>query len=182
MDKDFIRRRVKARKNLLEPQERHEAARRVFNRIEQMAAFVMANRILIYNSLPDELSTKEFIERWATRKTFYLPRVNGLDLEILPYSPESSHKGAFGIIEPDGSDIHDITEMEMIIVPGVAYDRTGSRIGRGRGFYDRLLCRSNAMSVGVAYDFQIFDAIPTEPHDVAVDWVVCESAAYRRSR
>lgn len=182
MDKDFIRRRVKARKNLLEPTERYQAARRVFDRIEQMAAFVMANRILIYNSLPDELSTREFIERWTGRKTFYLPRVNGLDLEILPYSPTSGRPGAFGIEEPEGSDLHDVTEMEMIIVPGIAYDRTGARIGRGRGFYDRLLCRSRALSVGVAYDFQIFDTLPTEPHDVAVDWVVCESGVYRKSR
>lgn len=83
MNKNDIRRRVRARKNLLTDSERQTAARRVFDRFEQFAAFAMSEHILIYHSLPDELSTLEFIDRWNRSKRFYLPRVNGVNLELL---------------------------------------------------------------------------------------------------
>lgn len=69
----------------------------------------------------------------------YLPRVNGDELDILPYSPESLHKGAFSILEPDGNECTDVDTLDLIIVPAVAFDRRGNRLGRGKGFYDRLL-------------------------------------------
>ena len=68
----------------------------------------------------------------------------------------------------------------MIIVPAVAYDRQGNRIGRGKGYYDRLLRKTRAMKIGVAYDFQLFDEIEVEPHDIPVDIVITESGTYRR--
>ena len=70
MNKDSIRTRVKARKSLLSPLERREAARKVFELVEQTAAFMLADNILMYHSLPDELSTIEFIDRWHDRKNF----------------------------------------------------------------------------------------------------------------
>ncbi|MDE6126548.1 MAG: 5-formyltetrahydrofolate cyclo-ligase, partial [Muribaculaceae bacterium] len=77
MNKEEIRNRVKARKSLLSEAEKAEAARRVFSRLEQSAAFILADRVLLYHSLPDELSTREFIDRWCGRKRFFLPSVNG---------------------------------------------------------------------------------------------------------
>ena len=81
-NKDDIRRRIRARKQLVDDTERREAARRVFDRVRRMAAFVVAERVLLYHSLPDELSTIEFMERMQGKKKFFLPRVNGLNLEI----------------------------------------------------------------------------------------------------
>ncbi len=175
MKKDEIRARVRARKMMLSDDERADAARRVFDALSSMAAFTMAERILIYNSLPDELSTREFIGRWDGRKSFYLPRVNGLDLDILPYRRTATHLGAFHIEEPDGSDTTDVADIDLIIVPGVAYDRGGNRVGRGKGYYDRLLSHARALTVGVGYDFQLIDeGIDAEPHDVAVDFVITD--------
>lgn len=68
MDKELIRTRIKARKSMMDPEERSEAARIVFGLIEQTAAFMLADNILLYHSLPDELSTHEFIDRWHERK------------------------------------------------------------------------------------------------------------------
>ena len=82
---------------MLDDAERIAAAERVFDALSQLAAFTVAHRVLIYNSLPDELSTREFISHWEDRKQFYLPRVNGLDLDILPYSRTRTHLGAFHI-------------------------------------------------------------------------------------
>lgn len=181
MDKETIRSRVKARKNLLDPVERATAAAQVFDLVEKTAAFIMSEHILMYHSLPDELSTRDFIDRWHHRKHFYLPRVNGVNLDILPYDRSRLHLGAFNIEEPDGDDTVDISAIELIIVPAVAYDRHGNRIGRGKGFYDRLLRDSHAVTVGVAYDCQLVDDIEPDEFDVPVDYVVTEKGIIRVS-
>lgn len=175
MKKEDIRRAMRARKALLSAAEKIDAARRVFDRLEQSAAFQLADHILMYHSLPDELSTHEFIDRWAGRKHFFLPRVNGLNLEILPYDKSRLATGAFLIEEPEGSDTVNVNEIELIVVPAVAYDKKGNRVGRGKGYYDRLLSESKATKIGVGYDFQLVDDIDAEPHDIAVDVVITES-------
>ncbi|MDE6100771.1 MAG: 5-formyltetrahydrofolate cyclo-ligase [Paramuribaculum sp.] len=182
MNKNDIRRRVKARKNLLTDPERESAARRVFDRFEQLAAFAMSEHILIYHSLPDELSTLSFLEKWNNSKHFYLPRVNGVNLELLPYEKTSLKMGAFQIEEPSGDDIVDPDRIDLIIVPGVAYDRNGNRVGRGKGFYDRLLGSTRAFTIGVGYDFQLVNEIETDPFDVPVDMVITESQAFLSPR
>lgn len=175
MKKDEIRRSVKARKTLLSEDEKLSAAEKVFGLLEQTADFLLADRILMYHSLPDELSTHAFIRKWCGRKHFYLPRVNGVNLEILPYDESRLALGSFHIEEPTGNDTTSIGDMEMIVVPAVAYDRVGNRVGRGKGYYDRLLADSRARKVGVGYDFQLVDEIDSEPHDVRVDVVITES-------
>lgn len=182
MDKDYIRRRVSARKRLLSDEERVEAAQKVFDRIEQLAAFAVSDRILIYNSLPDELSTRSFLQKWSAVKRFFLPRVNGVNLEILPYESTSLKLGAFRIEEPTGDDLTDPAEIELVIVPAVAYDRRGNRVGRGKGYYDRLLPQTRAYKVGVGYDFQMVDSIDAEEFDVPVDMVVTESYTVLRRK
>ena len=87
----------------------------MFDRLEQMAAFMMADRILMYHSLPDELSTRDFLGKWSGRKHFFLPRVNGVNLDILPYEQTRLHLGAFEIEEPDGNDLTDIADIELIM-------------------------------------------------------------------
>lgn len=172
MEKNEIRRKIKAMKSMLLETEKLESAERVFERLEQTAAFIMANKILMYHSLPDELSTHRFLRKWADRKQFYLPRVNGVNLDILPYDESRLELGSFHIEEPTGQNTVNADEIEVIVVPAVAYDRKGNRLGRGKGFYDRLLASTRATKIGVAYEFQLVDEVPTEPHDVAMDIVI----------
>lgn len=174
MEKNEIRRKIKAMRNMLLEHERQQAADEVFARLEETAAFMMADRILMYHSLPDELSTHSFLKKWSGRKHFYLPRVNGVNLEILPYEETRLELGAFMIEEPTGTDTVSPDEIELIIVPAVAYDRRGNRLGRGRGYYDRLLAESRATKIGVGYDFQLLDSLPTEPHDIGMDIIVTQ--------
>lgn len=176
MNKDDIRRRVKARKTMLDDSDRMTAAQSVFAMLEQTAAFMLADRILMYHSLPDELSTHEFIRRWSPRKHFYLPRVNGVNLDILPYEESKLELGSFHIEEPSGNDTVDAADIEMVVVPAVAYDARGNRLGRGKGFYDRFLASTPAVKVGVGYDFQLLDEIPAEPHDVPMDIVITQKS------
>ncbi len=175
MNKDDIRDRVKARKSLLSQAEKAFAAKCVFDRLEQSAAFLLAENILLYHSLPDELSTREFLDKWSGRKHFFLPRVNGVNLDILPYDRSHMALGAFHIEEPQGDDTADINSIELIVVPAIAYDKRGNRVGRGKGYYDRLLQSTAATKIGVGYDFQLIsEDIPVEPHDVAVDIVITD--------
>lgn len=175
MNKDDIRDRVKARKSLLSQAEKAFAAKCVFDRLEQSAAFLLAENILLYHSLPDELSTREFLNKWSGRKHFFLPRVNGVNLDILPYDRSHMALGAFHIEEPQGDDTADINSIELIVVPAIAYDKRGNRVGRGKGYYDRLLQSTAATKIGVGYDFQLIsEDIPVEPHDVAVDIVITD--------
>lgn len=174
MDKEDIRIRVRAQKSLLTAAERAQAAAEACRLLEEHAAFLMADHILMYHSLADELDTREFIDRWASRKHFYLPRVNGVNLDILPYDRHSLRLGAFHIEEPTGDEVADMSDIEMIVVPAVAYDRRGNRVGRGKGYYDRLLASTKAIKVGLAYSFQLVDEIDAEPHDVKVDIIITD--------
>ena len=176
MDKNEIRRKVKALRVMISEMEKRSAAEEVFSRLEKTAAFLMADRILMYHSLPDELSTHAFLGKWANKKHFYLPRVNGVNLEILPYDESRLELGSFHIEEPTGNDVVDPSEIELIVVPAVAYDRKGNRLGRGKGFYDRLLQTSRATKIGVGYEFQLVDEVPVEPHDQGVDIVITQNA------
>lgn len=174
MEKKEIRRKMKTLRTMLSDIEKKMAAQEVFDRLEKTAAFLMADHILMYHSLPDELYTHEFLEKWKERKHFYLPRVNGVNLDILPYNESRLELGAFHIEEPTGDTLVDADDIELIIVPAVAYDRRGNRLGRGKGFYDRLLKSTKATKIGVGYDFQLFDELPVEEHDVPMDVVITQ--------
>lgn len=159
---------------MLSDQERISAAEEVFARLEQTAAFLLADKVLMYHSLPDELSTHAFLRKWGTKKHFYLPRVNGVNLDILPYEESRLELGSFHIEEPTGEDTVDPSEIELMIIPAVAYDRRGNRLGRGKGFYDRLLGEVKATKIGVGYEFQLVDEIPVEDHDVPMDIIITQ--------
>lgn len=179
MEKSDIRRKIKAMRSMLLEAEKISAADEVFNQLEQTAAFLLADRILMYHSLPDELSTHRFLKKWNGKKNFYLPRVNGVNLEILPYDESRLELGAFHIEEPTGENTVPVEEIELVVVPAVAYDRRGNRLGRGKGFYDRLLATTKATKVGVGYEFQIVDEIPVETHDVKMDMIITQTTTFR---
>lgn len=179
MEKSEIRRKIKHLRMMLSDIEKAEAADEVFAQLEKTAAFMMADNILMYHSLPDELSTIRFLKKWNGHKNFYLPRVNGVDLEILPYEETRLELGSFQIEEPTGNDITDVDDIELMVIPAVAFDRRGNRLGRGKGFYDRLLSSTKATKIGVGYEFQLFDEIPCEPHDIPMDMVITQKNIIR---
>lgn len=136
-----------------------------------------AHCVLLYHSLPDEVDTHEFIRRWNSRKCILLPVVIGDDLELRQYTDDSHlTEGAFHIDEPIGTPFTDYAAIDLAIIPGVAFDRNGNRLGRGKGYYDRLLPRiPAAYKVGLCFRFQLLDEIPAEAHDVRMDEIICNS-------
>jgi len=80
--------------------------------------------------------------------------------------------GSFGILEPTGTEIVDPNDIEVAIVPGVAFDMEGNRLGRGKGFYDSLLQNKNIYKIGVCFEFQLLEKVATSPHDIPMDKVI----------
>lgn len=174
-EKRQIRLEVKRRKRMIGAEEcalRSEKALRI---LEQDKRFIEANVIVSYFPLPDELDTLNLLRCYAGDKMLLLPVVDGNDIRLKPYEGESQMlTGAFGIAEPSTSAYFtDYDRIDLVIVPGVAFTPAGIRLGRGRGYYDRFLpLLPNAFRIGVAYDFQLFEKLPCEPHDCRMDAVI----------
>ena len=145
--------------------------------LEAHPAFRTASTILLYHSLPDEVDTHSFIRKWSAKKQILLPVVTGDDLELRVYTgPGDLATGAYGIEEPTGALFTDYDAIDFIVVPGVAFDRNGNRLGRGKGYYDRLLPRiPSAYKAGICFPFQIVEEVPAEMFDIRMDKVItCE--------
>jgi 5-formyltetrahydrofolate cyclo-ligase len=86
-------------------------------------------------------------------------------------------EGKLGILEPRGGAIRPVhpEKMGVWLVPGLAFDERGNRLGRGMGYYDRLLCGARGVKIALAYDFQLLNEIPSEPHDIRLDFIVTET-------
>ena len=151
-------------------------AEKVLAQVEAAPEFMQAKVVLAYYSLPDELFTHAAVARWAESKTILLPKVEGDDLTLHQYcGAESMQKGAFGIMEPAAPQFCDYQSIDLVIVPGVAFDKKCNRLGRGRGYYDKLfgnLLPANVAKIGVCYPFQIVADVPAEDCDVAMDKVL----------
>jgi 5-formyltetrahydrofolate cyclo-ligase len=113
-------------------------------------------------------------EASSRRKKVALPTVEGDRLTFHEFAPgERLVKGRFGIMEPH---LHrPAGALDVVIVPGVAFDKQGYRLGYGKGYYDRFLSGSNALPIGLAYGFQLIEKLPQESHDVRLDAVATES-------
>lgn len=149
---------------------------KILKRLEETELFRQASCIALYYSIPGEVQTAGFLEKWFDKKQLLLPLVVGDDLRLLPYKgKESLQPGAFGIPEPiDTETSISESDIDLIIVPGVAFDRHLNRMGRGKGYYDRLLSTLQAPKIGICFDFQLQENVPTEPFDKKMDLVITE--------
>jgi 5-formyltetrahydrofolate cyclo-ligase len=173
-EKKRLRKIVKEIKNNFPELEKRKQSEIIFNKLEQLAVFKKAAVVLLYWSMSDEVFTYDFINKWCKQKTILLPSVDKDILKLKKYTGiQSMKKGElFGILEPDGDEFTDINKIDLIIVPGVAFDKNNNRMGRGRGYYDKLLSQTKAVKVGVCFNFQLFDIVPTEKHDLPMDVVI----------
>ena len=178
MDKKELRKIVREAKKAVPLEEKVARSRGIMAQVEALPAFQSAEVVLLYWSMDDEVATHDFVARWHQRKTLLLPCVDGDDLLLRQYTgPECMQRGPqFGIEEPMGPVFDQLDKVQAIVVPGMAFTPQGGRMGRGRGFYDRLLKSTpNAHKIGVAFRFQMFNDVPMEPFDVRMDTVVTES-------
>lgn len=174
-EKVRIRKEISSLKKKYSPDELYNRSEEALAVLEITEVFQNAKVIFIYNSLSDEVQTSDFIRRWEAQKQFYLPVVVGDDIVFRSHTSTEFKQSSLGILEPVGENFTDLSKVDLIVVPGVAFDRRMNRLGRGRGFYDRFLPKISAPKAGICFDFQLLDEIPAEPTDIKMDYVISEN-------
>lgn len=149
----------------------------LWEKLESCEEFISAETILIYSSLPDEVPFREFIDKWMDVKHFVLPVVDGNDLLLrLLDSDTVMEKGYRGILEPSASAKQvDAGKIDLAVVPGLAFTKDGKRLGRGKGYYDRLLPSLHCPKIALAFSPQIIPHIPCDEWDIPLDRVIYNS-------
>ncbi len=160
----------------LSPEQRQGASLQLWQQLQQLSQLVTATDVMLFHSLHDEADTLPLLEMWHKNKQLWLPAVVGNDIEIRPYNASCAMAvGAYGINEPITEAHTTLPKGAVAIVPAVAFDRCGNRLGRGKGYYDRFLADYEVVKIGVALDFQLYNQLPTHPHDIAMDIIVTPS-------
>ncbi|MBR1387161.1 MAG: 5-formyltetrahydrofolate cyclo-ligase [Alloprevotella sp.] len=175
LSKQALRHRIKTTYGTLTDQQRADWDLELAERLARHTRFEKAQTVLAFYSIANEPDTHRLCELWYRQKTLLLPKVEGKQLELRLYEgPDSLTKGAYGIMEPTGKPFDKIGKIDLAIVPGMAFTRNGLRLGRGGGFYDRLLARPDwqAYTIGFCYPFQVVDDLTVEPFDRPVDEVM----------
>ena len=179
-----LRKKIRAALERISPAVRAVESIDLCDRLE--AQLRSAHTILFFAPLTDEPDVWPVLE---------LPLALGTDCALPFFDAEKKSYGAkllktlatdivigkFGVREPAPSCAEiSLNRFDLTLVPGMAFDLSGHRLGRGRGFYDRLLQMVSGIKCGVAYDFQLRETIPTEPHDARVDFILTPSRCVRR--
>lgn len=156
-------------------EERLRQSEAVCSKLMSHSCWQEANVVLLYNALPDEVDTSLLVETAVVmRKKILLPVVVGDDLELRVFGGRLK-TGAYGIQEPTDLDelFVDFEKIDLAVVPGMAFDKVGHRLGRGKGYYDKLLCQcTDLYKIGLCFDFQLLEDVPAEEHDIVMDEVL----------
>ena len=145
-----------------------------------------AHTILFFAPLPDELDVWPMLEMSLKlgincALPFFDAENNTYGAKLLKTLATDIVIGKFGVREPAASCAEiPLNRFDLVLVPGLAFDLHGHRLGRGKGFYDRILAKASGIKCGVAYDFQLLESIPTEAHDAKVDFIFTPSRGVRR--
>jgi 5-formyltetrahydrofolate cyclo-ligase len=176
--KRMLRHEVRAELQRLSAAERATASAQARALLEAHALWQRANSVLLFAPLPGELDVWPLLTRaLAAGKQVALPRfvstTHGYEAGQILNPDTDLAVGRFGIREPGGSCRRFPPEqLDLVLVPGVAFDLHGRRLGRGRGYYDQLLATIRGVTCGVGFDQQIVTQIPLEPHDLRLDCIL----------
>ena len=179
MDKDHFRQVMRAKRDCITSSIIYEASQRIYEQVMAWSVFEDAHCVACYVSMDNEVDTHGLIASalkmgkqvcvpvTRAQGVMHFQQIMGLD-ELRPVR--------FGLLEPvyQRERVVGPDDLDLVIVPGIAFDRQGNRLGFGAGFYDRFLVQCSATCVGLAYAFQVVEAVPTEGHDVQMDGVVTE--------
>lgn len=177
-EKSDIRNRIREKKRQFSDKELAELSSAAIRKLLSHPAIKQSRTILMYHSLPDEVDTHAAINKLADiGKTVLLPVVTGDgEMEIRRYGGRNSmKKGAYGIMEPAGDVYTHYNNIDVAVVPGMAFDDNNNRLGRGKGYYDRFLAKTGGTyKIGLCFGFQKVGRIPADLHDIKMDTVICD--------
>ena len=175
MDKKILRNKVRQLKSLCTSTQLAQMSISVIMNLKMNVHFQTAQTICLYNSLPDEVDTHALIDELKLHKRVLLPSIQDGEIVLHEYtSSDSLAEGNYGIQESQGSVFTDYESIDLVVVPGMAFDTQGNRLGRGKGYYDKFLPKVNAYKIGLCFAFQHFEHIAHDIHDVKMDEVIYE--------
>ena len=178
--KKLIRERMHKQRNSLSFEEVREKSKKIKDTLFSLSYIKESNKIMTYVSFKNEVSTIDIInELLKMGKEIIVPICDTKDYTLIPsriLSMDELSVSYFGIMEPKEPFIRpvDPKDIDVILVPGLAFDRNRNRLGHGKGFYDRFLrsVKDDAIKIALAYDFQILDSIPAEDWDIPMDLII----------
>ena len=176
MSKQNLRQEMRQRKKTYGSEQLRRMSQPIIETLLAHPRLMSAHTILLYASLADEVNTHELINTLLQQgKTLLLPVVvDDHTMKICRYTHDTNvGHGSFGIMEPQAEAFTDYEQIDLILVPGMAFDRHGHRLGRGKGYYDRLLPRiPAAYKAGICFPFQIVEEVPAEAFDICMDIII----------
>jgi 5-formyltetrahydrofolate cyclo-ligase len=193
MDKKQLRQTLLAARSALTAEERSAADAAIWRRLTELPELRAAKSILLYLDFRGEIESQPLIE-WglAQGKAVLAPVTVVAERRLIPVritSMDDLQTGAYGIREPilreDGEGgegaVYAPEDIDVVVLPGVGFDRQGGRLGYGGGYYDRFLprLRQQTFKVAVAYEMQVLPEVPMEPHDTVLDALVTEKGVWR---
>ncbi len=179
-----LRKYIKKLKSNLSPDEKRVQSLEICQQIESLPEFIEAQTIMLYWAMTDEVSFEHLIMKWYDKKKILLPCVTDDILEIRQFTGLDSMKmgPSFGILEPIGDKFTAVDEIDMVVIPGVAFDIDNNRMGRGRGYYDKFLPHTKAHKVGVCFNVQLFEQVPHDALDIKMDVVIYPQAKFTHDK
>ena len=173
--KNKMRELLVQKRRVMPTSERQMYSQQILDQLEQMTCFLEAKTILLYYPIQNEVDVLPLVKKYKHEKTLLFPVSHRRGMTVHPYAGnEHMHRGKFGIPEPT-TPAYD-GEIDLVIVPAVAFDAKGRRLGRGGGYYDRFIKKlTHTVLVGVGYDFQLVDEVPAARHDQRVHRVILPS-------
>jgi len=178
--KDKIRKEILAKRNILSDKDINKKSDLI---IKNLASYIEnIQNIMIFMDMKTEVKITKLLELYP-KKNFFISKITNSknrEMKINKYNKNELILHKFGYYESSSNDFYDEEILDVVIVPALAFDSKKNRIGYGGGYYDTFLEKvrkknNKALFIGVCYDFQIIDSVPTEKHDVALDFVISES-------
>lgn len=180
LKKSILRKKTLAKLRRMSSASRAHASELAASYFEMTEDYEKSKKIVVYLALPEEVGTRKLIRRaLKAGKEIYAPKVDAKTKKINLYQikdlKKDLRKGAYGILEPRALKARKALarSMDIVVVPGVAFDENGGRLGRGVGYYDRFLVKAKkASKIALAYRMQLVNKVPMEKHDIRMDWVI----------
>ncbi len=188
MNKKELRKQLLAERQQLTREQRAPWDAAIFKRLSEMEEVQQASTIMLYLDFRGEVESEEMIRYGlAAGKRVCAPVTFKEERRMVPVlisSLDQLHEGAYGIREPLHLPEREVgvEEIDLVVLPGVGFDRQGGRLGYGGGYYDRFLpkLRPDARKIAVAYELQVVAEVPMEAHDTPLDALVTEAGVWRR--
>jgi 5-formyltetrahydrofolate cyclo-ligase len=184
-----LRKRMRTILAAVEPVDVRVKSAAIWERLSALPEFASAEWLLVYVSAGNEVDTHGLIEQLlAMGKRVCVPKFDETEKQYIVSELKDFHaelaKGQFGIMEPKPGTARpvEVARLQALLVPGLAFDENGNRLGRGMGFFDRLLRDAHGLRIALAYDFQILSEVPTADHDVRLNFIVTETRSINCQR